>query len=96
MGWLACSGSDDPVVRYSGRLGLLRYLLGAMGREAALESAREEARERAIAAGADRETISIMQVEEIPLAYLPGAVRVNVKAVGDLAALEPAPTEEAV
>ncbi|PQA86007.1 hydantoinase/oxoprolinase N-terminal domain-containing protein [Hyphococcus luteus] len=71
------------------------YDFDALGREAALDSARAEARERAIEAGADPQSIEIMQVEEIPLAYLPGAVRVNVKAVGDLAAAKPARTKEA-
>ncbi|WP_375204076.1 hydantoinase/oxoprolinase N-terminal domain-containing protein [Hyphococcus sp.] len=71
------------------------YDFDALGREKALESAREEACERAVDAGADRETVAIMQIEEIPLAYLPGAVRVNVKAVGDLAAVKPARTKEA-
>ena len=36
-------------------------------------------------AGAKTETISIIELEEIPLTYLPsGAVRLHVKAVGDL------------
>ena len=60
------------------------YDFNALGREAALDIARGEARDRAIEAGADPSTIDIVHVEEIPLAYLPGAVRVNVKAVGDL------------
>ncbi|HRX39583.1 MAG: hydantoinase/oxoprolinase family protein [Caulobacterales bacterium] len=62
------------------------YDFNALGREAALDIARGEARDRAIEAGADPSTIAIVHVEEIPLAYLPGAVRVNVKAVGDLLA----------
>ena len=56
------------------------------GRDAALEEAKREASERATAAGAEAGSISILEVEEVPLAYLPGgAVRVRVKAVGDLA-----------
>ncbi len=57
------------------------------GRENALDRAKEEATARAIEAGADAGSVEIIEVEEIPLAYLPGAAcRVRVKAVGDLAA----------
>jgi N-methylhydantoinase A/oxoprolinase/acetone carboxylase beta subunit len=57
-----------------------------LGREQALESARGEARDSAVAAGAQPYSISIVDTEELPLQYLPGnAVRVRVKAVGDLA-----------
>ena len=72
------------------------YDFDSMGRDAALDAARAEARERAIAAGAEPQSIEIVHVEEIPLAYLPGAVRVNVKAVGDLAAMAPARAKEVV
>jgi hypothetical protein len=42
--------------------------------------------EEAIKAGANPDTIEIVNVEEIPLAYLPGnAVRIRVKAAGYLA-----------
>ena len=41
-----------------------------------------------MAAGARADTVRIVDVEELPLQYLPGgAVRVRVKAVGELAAL---------
>jgi hypothetical protein len=50
-----------------------------------LDEARDEARERAIAAGADPGTVRIVELEEIPLAYLTSpAVRVRVKAAGTL------------
>ena len=56
------------------------------GRENAIARAREEATARAIDAGAASDSIDIIEVDEIPLAYLPGAAcRVRVKAVGDLA-----------
>ncbi len=58
---------------------------GAGGRDAMLEEAREEARERAVTSGADPETVRIVELEEIPLAYLTTpAVRVRVKAAGTL------------
>jgi N-methylhydantoinase A/oxoprolinase/acetone carboxylase beta subunit len=62
------------------------FALTDMSRDQALEEARGEASSKAIAAGADPETIRVVDVEDIPLSYLPGnAVRVRVKAIGDLA-----------
>lgn len=55
-------------------------------REDAVEEAKERAKREAIEAGADPETLEIVNVEEVPLAYLPGeAVRIKAKATGDLA-----------
>lgn len=68
------SGAVDRVFSYDAR-----------GRDAALAEARDEATRQAIAAGAAPASVGITEVEELPLAYLPGgAVRVRVKAVGDL------------
>ncbi len=62
------------------------FALAEIPREEALAQARQEATDKAIAAGADEQTITIVDVEEVPLAYLPSnAVRIRVKAVGDLA-----------
>jgi len=62
------------------------FALAELPRDEALAQAKEEASHKAIAAGADEETIAIVDVEEVPLAYLPSnAVRIRVKAVGDLA-----------
>ncbi len=56
-------------------------------REKALQDACAKACEKAIAAGADKESIVTADIIESPLAYLPGnAVRLTVKVVGDLAA----------
>ncbi|MDE0189529.1 MAG: hydantoinase/oxoprolinase family protein, partial [bacterium] len=61
------------------------YSLDDTGREEALESARCEAVDRAIVAGADPATVEVVDIEEVPLAYLPSnAVRIRMKAVGDL------------
>lgn len=61
------------------------YALEGLTRDEAVASAKAEASERAIAAGADPATIQIVDVEDVPLAYLPGnATRIRVKAVGDL------------
>lgn len=54
-------------------------------REAVLKEAKEEAVARAERAGATAGSVRIVDVEEVPLAYLPGdAIRIRVKAVGDL------------
>lgn len=61
------------------------YALAEMGRSEALDDAKQRATEAAIAAGARPETIDIVDVEDVPLAYLPGnATRIRVKAVGEL------------
>ncbi|NRQ39340.1 hydantoinase/oxoprolinase family protein [Nonomuraea sp. NN258] len=54
-------------------------------REAVLSEAKSEAVARAERAGARAGSVRIVDVEELPLAYLPGdATRIKVKAVGDL------------
>lgn len=54
-------------------------------RDEVLDAARQEAVDRAVAAGADAGSVRIVEIEEIPLAYLPGnASRVRARAVGDL------------
>lgn len=61
------------------------YSLESMTREQALDDAKSEATAKAIEAGVDPKTITIVDVEDVPLAYLPGnATRIRVKAVGDL------------
>jgi N-methylhydantoinase A/oxoprolinase/acetone carboxylase beta subunit len=54
-------------------------------REAALADARQKAIAAATEAGADPQSIRVLDIEELPLAYLPGGTtRVRVRAVGDL------------
>ena len=61
------------------------YALAEIGRDAALADAKTQAIEAAVSAGASRDSIEIVDVEDVPLAYLPGyATRVRVKAVGEL------------
>jgi len=56
-----------------------------MPREAAIAAAEAQAIERAVAAGADRASLQTIEVEDMPLAYLPGkALRVRVRVAGDL------------
>ncbi|MFN3337790.1 MAG: hydantoinase/oxoprolinase family protein, partial [Thermomicrobium sp.] len=68
------SGEIDRIVSLEGQT-----------REAALAAACTDACRAAIAAGADPASVTVVEIEEIPIAYLPSnAVRVRVKAVGDL------------
>lgn len=61
------------------------FSLADLPRERALDEARREAIGKAVAAGAEERTVEIVDLEEVPLAYLPSnAVRIRVKAVGDL------------
>jgi N-methylhydantoinase A/oxoprolinase/acetone carboxylase beta subunit len=61
------------------------YALAEISRAEALADAKSQATEAAVSAGARRDSIEIVDVEDVPLAYLPGnATRVRVKAVGDL------------
>ena len=59
------------------------YLYSDIGRDAALSEARSGAIQNAISMGADPATTEIVDLEEVPLAYVPGgAVRVRAKAAG--------------
>ena len=69
------SGSYEQLVDYS-----------AVPRDEALAAAKAEAARLAVEAGALPETVEIIEVEDVPLAYHPGnTCRVRVKAAGDLA-----------
>jgi N-methylhydantoinase A/oxoprolinase/acetone carboxylase beta subunit len=61
------------------------FAIGRQSRDEVLDQAKAEAMDQAVAAGARPGSVQIVEVEEVPIAYLPGnAVRVRVKAVGDL------------
>ncbi|WP_217167733.1 hydantoinase/oxoprolinase N-terminal domain-containing protein [Streptomyces sp. AC512_CC834] len=61
------------------------YAIDTASRESVIGEAKEEAVARAVAAGADPSTVSIVDFDEVPLSYLPGnATRIRAKAVGDL------------
>jgi N-methylhydantoinase A/oxoprolinase/acetone carboxylase beta subunit len=61
------------------------FSLDQLPREEALAQAKEEATSKAVAAGANPGSVVIVDVEEVPLAYLPSnATRIHVKAVGEL------------
>src|SRR5258707_9722414 len=56
-----------------------------MTRDAAIAEARRLAEGRAVSGGADAATLQVVEVEDLPLAYLPGnSLRVRVRVVGDI------------
>ncbi len=62
------------------------YSYQQLGREGAIAAATEEARRAAIEAGATAASLRVVEVEELPLTYVPGgAVRLRVKVTGELA-----------
>jgi N-methylhydantoinase A/oxoprolinase/acetone carboxylase beta subunit len=61
------------------------YSLEVVARDQALAAAEKEARQKAIDAGARPDTLTVMEREDVPLAYLQGnATRVRVKVVGEM------------
>ena len=59
--------------------------VGESGRRKAVDQVISEAAARAVSAGADPGSIEVVEIDEVPISYLPGnALRVRVKAVGDL------------
>jgi hypothetical protein len=54
-------------------------------RAEAIRSASALARQRAVSAGADEDTLDILDIEDTPLSYIPGnPLRVRVRMIGDL------------
>ena len=61
------------------------YLVTGSDREKTIEQASNEAKQLAKEAGAKESSIEINEINENPLAYLPGkSVRLQIKAIGDL------------
>jgi len=64
-----------------------------LSREEAIAEARRLAEERAIDAGADPATLKVVEIEDLPLAYLPGnSLRTRVRVVGDIRSVAAPPT----
>ena len=62
------------------------YALDSGSREEAIADCTAAAIDRAVAAGASRDSVEVVDIEEVPLTYVPSnATRVCVKAVGDIA-----------
>jgi len=56
-------------------------------RDEAIAQARRLAEDKAVSAGADPATLKVVEVEDLPLAYLPGnSLRTRVRVVGDISA----------
>ena len=65
--------------------GEVDQVFSGLGRDTAIAAATAEAERRAVAAGAAPATLRLVEVEDIPLAYLPGdARRVRVRMIGDI------------
>jgi len=61
------------------------FSLVERSRDEVMEEARNTAFDEAVRAGAEPDSLEVVEVEEVPLAYLPGnAVRIKVKAAGRL------------
>ncbi|PXY20831.1 hydantoinase/oxoprolinase N-terminal domain-containing protein [Prauserella muralis] len=61
------------------------YAIEPGRRDAVVDEAKQEALDRAIAAGASPSSVDIVDFDEVPIPYLPGnATRIRAKAVGDL------------
>lgn len=68
------SGEADRVLR-----------LADIGRDAAIAQVRAEAEQRALDAGASADGLELVDIEDVPLAYMPGeATRIRVRVVGNL------------
>lgn len=77
------SGEVDRIVSLHGQTGET----GNPGnrRHDAIEALKQEAIARAIAAGAVPDSVTLVDIDAVPIAYLPGdCMRIRVKAVGDL------------
>ena len=66
--------------------GEVDQIFQGLAREAAIAEARRLAEQRAIGGGAAAATLQVVEVEDLPIAYLPGnSLRVRVRVVGDIA-----------
>lgn len=64
--------------------GEVDQVFSSLSREEAVSQAEQLARERAVQAGAEAGTVDVVDIEDLPLAYLPGdARRVRVRVVGE-------------
>jgi N-methylhydantoinase A/oxoprolinase/acetone carboxylase beta subunit len=72
--------------------GEVDQVFSGVGRDEAIGRATALARQKAVSGGASAEGLRVVEVEDLPLAYLPGdALRVRVRVVGDAASGEAGP-----
>lgn len=66
--------------------GEIDQVFSGLGRDAAIAEAERLAADKAVKAGAAERSLTTVEVEDLPLAYLPGSsLRVRVRVVGDIA-----------
>lgn len=73
----------SAIAQVSGQVAKV-FSLSETPREQALAISKQRACDEAVAAGADPATVEVIDVEDIPMAYLGDALCIRVKAVGDL------------
>ena len=73
----------SAIAQVSGQIAKV-FSLSETPRDQAISQSKERACAEAIEAGADPETVEVIDVEDIPMAYLGDALCIRVKAVGDL------------
>lgn len=72
--------------------GEIDQVFQGLSRNEALGEARRLAEAKAVKAGADPATLAVVEVEDLPLAYLPGnSLRVRLRVVGDITRAAPRP-----
>jgi len=70
--------------------GEVDQVFSGLGREQAMAQARELAEQRAVQAGADPATLKLVDIEDLPIAYLQGnSMRVRARVIGDIASVLP-------
>ena len=73
----------SAIAQVSGQVAKV-FSLSETPRPVAIEESKRRACAEAVAAGADPGTVEVIEVEDIPMAYLGDALCIRVKAVGDL------------
>ena len=70
--------------------GEVDQIFQGLSRDEAIAAARRLAEARAVQAGAAGDSLQVVEVEDLPLAYLPGnSLRTRVRVVGDIARAGP-------
>jgi len=73
------------MAQVSGEVDQVLSLGAGLSREQAIAQVRAEAERLAVAAGASAHSLQLLDVEDVPLAYLgAGTTRIRVRVVGDL------------
>lgn len=69
--------------------GEVDQVFSGMSRDTAMAEAKQLAEEKAVRGGADRKSLKLVDIEDLPIAYLPGnSMRVRARVIGDIAAAD--------